>query len=101
MYEIPQNQQQQQQQQTTTTKQELISDYRKVTEYRFVISLIRLVQLFCDPVNCTLPDSSVHWISEARILEGVAISYSRGSSRPRSLALQVESLLTEIPGKFQ
>ena len=34
----------------------------------------------CDPVDCSLPDSSVHWILQARILEWVAISFSRGSS---------------------
>ena len=37
----------------------------------------------CDPVNCSLPGSSVHGISQARIMEWVAISFSRGSSGPR------------------
>ena len=37
----------------------------------------------CDPVNCSLTSSSVHGISQARILEWVAITYSRGSSQPR------------------
>ena len=37
----------------------------------------------CDPVNCSLPGSSVHRISQARILEWATISFSRGSSRPR------------------
>ena len=37
----------------------------------------------CDPVDCSLPGSSVHGILQARILEWVAISFSRGSSRPR------------------
>ena len=36
-----------------------------------------------DPLDCSPPGSSVHWISQARILEWVAISFSRGSSRPR------------------
>ena len=40
------------------------------------------VQL-CDPMDCSLPGSSVHGILQARILEWVAISFSRGSSRPR------------------
>ena len=31
----------------------------------------------CDPIDCNLPGSSVHGISQARILEGIAISYSR------------------------
>ena len=37
----------------------------------------------CDPVDCRPSGSSVHGISQARILEWVAISFSRGSSRPR------------------
>ena len=37
----------------------------------------------CDPVVCSLPGFSVHGILQARILEWVAISFSRGSSRPR------------------
>ena len=37
----------------------------------------------CDPVDCSPPGSSVHGISQARILERVAISFSRGSSQPR------------------
>ena len=36
-----------------------------------------------DPVDCSLPGSSIHGILQARILEWVAISFSRGSSRPR------------------
>ena len=34
----------------------------------------------CDPVDCSLPGSSVHGILQARVLEWVAISFSRGSS---------------------
>ena len=37
----------------------------------------------CNPVDFSLPGSSVHGIFQARVLEWVAISYSRGSSRPR------------------
>ena len=37
----------------------------------------------CDPMDCSLPDSSVHGILQARILERVAISFSKGSSWPR------------------
>ena len=36
-----------------------------------------------DPMNCSLPGSSVHGILHARILEGVAIPFSRGSSWPK------------------
>ena len=37
----------------------------------------------CHPMDCSRPASSVHGIFQARILEWVAISFSRGSSRPR------------------
>ena len=36
----------------------------------------------CDSVDCSLPGFSVHGILQARILEWVTISFSRGSSRP-------------------
>ena len=38
----------------------------------------------CDPMDCSPPGSSLHGISQARVLEWVAISYSRGSSQPRN-----------------
>ena len=37
----------------------------------------------CDSMDCSPPSSSVHGISQARIPEWVAISFSRGFSRPR------------------
>ena len=40
------------------------------------------VQL-CDPVDCSPPGSSAHGILQARIMECVAIPFSRGCSRPR------------------
>ena len=40
------------------------------------------VQL-CNPVDCSQPGSSDHGILQARILEWVAISFSRGTSQPR------------------
>ena len=36
----------------------------------------------CNPVDCSLPGFSNHGIFQARVLEWVAISFSRGSSRP-------------------
>ena len=39
--------------------------------------------LFCDPMDSSLWGSSVHGVSQARILEWVAIPFSRGLSRPR------------------
>ena len=37
----------------------------------------------CDPVDCSLPGSSVHEILQTRILEQAAISYSKGLSWPK------------------
>ena len=37
----------------------------------------------CDPMGCSPPGSSVHGLLQARILEWVATSSSRGSSKPR------------------
>ena len=58
----------------------------------------------CDPMVCSLPGSSTHGIFQARILEWVAVSFSRGSSRPRNQMLvsrrQADSLSSE-PWKMQ
>ena len=57
----------------------------------------------CDPMNCNPPGSSVHGILQARILVWVAMPSSRGPSnpgiKPRSPALQVDSLPAEQQGK--
>ena len=56
----------------------------------------------CDPMDCSLPGSSVLGDSPDKNTE-VAMPFSRWSSRPRveptSPALQADSLLTEPPGK--
>ena len=54
-----------------------------------------------DPVDCSLPGSSIHGILQARILEWVAISFSRGSPgiKPGSPALEADALTSETPGK--
>ena len=48
-----------------------------------VVQSLSCVQLFRNPMDCSPPGSSVHGILQARILEWVAISFSRGSSQPR------------------
>ena len=55
------------------------------------------------PVDCSPPGSSVHGILQARILEWVAIPFSRvylpdPGIEPRSLALRADSLPSEPPG---
>ena len=61
-----------------------------------IVCVLSHVWLFCDPMNCSLPGSSDHGIFQARILQWVAISSTRGSSwpgiEPRSPALQADSL---------
>ena len=37
----------------------------------------------CNPVDCSLPGSSVRGIFQARVLKWVAIFFCRGSSQPR------------------
>ena len=57
----------------------------------------------CNPMHCRLPGSSDHRIFQARILEWVAIFFSRGlpdpGIKPRSPALQAVSLPSEPLGK--
>ena len=57
----------------------------------------------CNPMDCSSPGSSVHGILQARILEWVAISSSRGSSQPKDwtcISCNAGWFLTaEPPGK--
>ena len=39
----------------------------------------------CDPVDCTLPGFSVHGISQARILDWVAVSFFQGIFQTQGL----------------
>ena len=63
----------------------------------------QLCPTFCDPMDCSLLGSFVYGILQARILEWVPISFSRGSSPPRDRT-QVSYIVgrfftTEPPGK--
>ena len=48
-----------------------------------VILKVKVAWLCPPPMDCNPPSSSVHGILQARILEWVAIPFSRGSSQPR------------------
>ena len=48
-----------------------------------IVLIAKSCPTLCACMDCSPPGSPVHGILEARILEGVAISFSRGSSRPR------------------
>ena len=54
-------------------------EYRYMREMKF----LSRVQLFEIPWTVVLPGSSIRGIFQARVLEWVAISFSRGSSQPR------------------
>ena len=49
----------------------------------------------CDRVDCGLPGSSVHGVLQVRILQWVAMPYSRGSSQPRN-----QTQVSHVAGRF-
>ena len=51
------------------------------------VSVAQQCLTFCSPMDCSFPGSSVHGILQARILNWVAVSSSRGSSRSRDQTL--------------
>ena len=57
----------------------------------------------CDPVDCSLPGSSIHGIFQAWVLEWVAIYFSRESFQLRDWTqvptMQADALPSEPPGK--
>ena len=54
-----------------------------LSETVVVVSVTQSCPTLCDPMDCSLPGSSVHGILQARIIEWVAASSSRESSQPR------------------
>ena len=68
------------------------------------VLVAQLSPTLCDPMDfATPPGLSVHAILQARILEWVAIPFSRelpdAGIEPGTPALQVDSLPSESPGK--
>ena len=63
------------------------------------MKVIQLCLTLFDPIDGSPPGSSVHGIVQARILEWVAIPFSRGSSQPRSPEVRADSLPFEPPWK--
>ena len=57
--------------------------------------LLQLCLTLCNPMDHSPPGSSVHGILQARILEWVAIPFSRGSSWPRD-----QAQVSHIAGRF-
>ena len=71
--------------------------------YNGGVQLLSHIQLSCDPVDRRPPGSTVHVISQARIMEWVPFPFPGGSSQPRdrtvSCALAGRFLTTVLPGK--
>ena len=74
--------------------------------WRWSCSAVQSCVTLCDPMDQSPPGCSVCGISQASILEWIAISSSRGSSRPRdwptspaSPALPGRFFITELPGE--
>ena len=51
--------------------------------FRLAFEIAQSCPTLWDTMNCSLPGSLVHGIFQARVLEWVVISFSRGSSQPR------------------
>ena len=64
-----------------------IEDTGSLAEPRVCVYVYELVAqlclILCNPMDCSLLDSAIHGILQARILEWVAIPFSRESSPPR------------------
>ena len=77
--------------------------YKAASQGKKLMLVTKLYPILCDPVDYSPAGSSVHGISQARILEWAAISSSGGPPNPgiepASPALQVASSTTESPGK--
>jgi len=54
-----------------------------VIEYKCEREVAQSCPTLCDPMDCSLPGSSVHGIFQAIVLEWIAISFSKGSFQPR------------------
>ena len=68
-------------------------------DYAHVHAHAQLCPTLCDPMNCSLPGSSAHGISMARILKWVAISYSRVIFPTQGSNSRLLSLL-HLAGRF-
>jgi len=70
-----------------TMKETINKVKRQLSEWEKIIAneseVAQSCPTLCDPMDCSLQGSPVYGIFQARVLEWVAISFSRGSSQPR------------------
>ena len=64
-------------------------------KWKVKVLVAQVCPTLCDPVGCSPAGSSIHGILQARILQWVAISCSRGSSRPGD-----QTQVSSIAGRF-
>ena len=90
----------------------IFNKYRKILQFEYnhytlpnktmKMEAAQSCSTLCEPMG-SLPGSSVHGIFQARLLEQVAISFSRDlpdpGIEPRSPGLQADTLPSEPPGK--
>ena len=61
----------------------IIYNSQDIEEPYYCCSVAKPCPTLCNPMDCSPPGSCVHGILQVRILEWAAISFFRGSSRPR------------------
>ena len=87
----------------TETRQRFYNITYEYTVYYCCCLVAKSWSTLCNPMDSSSPGFPIHWTSHLRILEWVAISFSRGSSRPRdqiaSPALAGGFFTAEPPGK--
>ena len=66
-----------------------------IFNYQWKLKVAQSCPTLCDPMDCSLPASSVHGILQARILAWVAALFSRGLTQPR-----VQTQVSGIAGRF-
>ena len=61
----------------------VLPPHQHFSNLKIKVLVVQSCPILCDPMDCSLPGSRVHGILQARILEWVAILFSRGSPQPR------------------
>ena len=80
---------------TLTAGVEMSSCVYKFDRTCVCVLVAQLCPTLCDPTDCSPPGFSVHGILQARILEWIAIPFSRGTSQPRN-----RTLVSCMAGRF-
>ena len=77
--------------------------WTRLSDFTFFPLVVQLYTTLYDPMYCSPPGFSVHGILQARMLEWVAIPFSKGSSRSRDQTrvscIAGRFVTTEPPGK--